>query len=41
MEEEAAETEDEIRAAVERAWKKVTPEICEKISKRIRQPWAR
>ena len=30
------ETPAEIRAAVKKAFKKVTPELCEKISKRVR-----
>ena len=30
-------TADQIRAAVAAAWKKVTPEVCQKISKRVRK----
>ena len=31
-----AETPAQIRGAVRKAWKKVTPEMCENISKRVR-----
>ena len=34
--EAGAETADEIRDAMAKAWAKVTPEMCEKISKKVR-----
>ena len=30
-----AETADEIRAAVKKAWKKITPAFCERVSRRV------
>ena len=36
VEEAGAQTPDEIRAAVAAAWKKITPDMCQKISKRVR-----
>ena len=36
VEEAGAQTADEIRAAVAAAWKKITPDMCQKISKRVR-----
>ena len=33
---EGAETEDEVRAAVKKAWKKVTPAMCVKKSRTVR-----
>lgn len=35
VEAEGAETADEIRAAVKKAWKKITPAFCERVSKRV------
>ena len=37
VEEAGAETPAQIRAAVRKAWKKVTPEMCVKISNRVRR----
>ena len=38
VEDAGAETADEIRAAVAAAWKKLTPEMCKKISNEARTP---
>ena len=37
VEKAGAETPAQIRAAVRKAWKKVTPAMCEKIAKRVRR----
>ena len=37
IEQAGATTAEEIRAVVKRAWKRVTPDMCEKISKRVRR----
>ena len=37
VEEAGAQSADEIRVAVKAAWKKVTPEMCVRIAKRVRR----
>ena len=37
IERAGATTAEGIRAVVQRAWKRVTPDMCEKISKRVRR----
>ena len=41
VEEFGAQTANEIRAAVARAWKKITTEMCKNISKRVRKNMAK